>query len=242
MKTLVIEDEKKVSRFLKLGLEGESHTVDTAYDGESGEKYALTGNYDVIVLDLMLPKKSGIEVLKSIRSKGISTPVLILTAKGGVEDKVEGLDKGADDYLVKPFAFAEFMARVRSLGRRSVEKVTLLKVADLELDTITRKARRDGKEIELTNREFKLLEYFIRNINRVLTRTIISEHIWEYDFDTGTNIVEVYVNKLRNKIDSQSEKKLIHTIRGAGYMMSTEGVSARPEADAPLAHSGGKVD
>lgn len=220
---LVIEDEKKVSRFLKLGLEGEGHMVDMAYDGETGEKFTFSGKYDVIVLDLMLPKKSGIEVLKSIRSKGISTPVLILTAKGSLEDKVEGLDKGADDYLVKPFAFAEFMARVRSLGRRSgIEKITTLKVADLELDTITRKARRDGREIELTNREFALLEYFIRNINRVLTRTVISEHIWEYDFDTGTNIVEVYVNKLRNKIDSQSETKLIHTIRGAGYMMKTE--------------------
>ncbi len=233
MKTLVIEDEKKVARFLKLGLEGEGHTVDTAYDGETGEKFALTGKYDVIVLDLMLPKKSGIEVLKSIRSKGISTPVLILTAKGSLEDKVDGLDKGGDDYLVKPFAFAEFMARVRSLGRRrSIEKATVLKIADLDLDTITRKARRDGREIELTNREFALLEYFVRNVNRVLTRTVISEHIWEYDFDTGTNIVEVYVNKLRNKIDSQSEMKLIHTIRGAGYMMSTE--SGNP--------SGGKMD
>ena len=132
MKTLVIEDEKKVARFLKLGLEGEGHTVDTAYDGETGEKFALTGKYDVIVLDLMLPKKSGIEVLKSIRSKGISTPVLILTAKGSLEDKVDGLDKGGDDYLVKPFAFAEFMARVRSLGRRrSIEKATVLKIADL---------------------------------------------------------------------------------------------------------------
>jgi DNA-binding response OmpR family regulator len=223
MNTLIIEDEKKVSRFLKLGLEGEKHIVDAAYDGEAGEKFALTGKYDVIVLDLMLPKKSGIEVLKSIRSKGISTPVLILTAKGNLEDKVEGLDKGADDYLVKPFAFAEFMARIRSLGRRSgIEKSTLLRVADLELDTISRKARRDGREIELTNREFALLEYFIRNINRILTRTVISEHIWEYDFDTGTNIVEVYVNKLRNKIDSQSETKLIHTIRGAGYMMKVD--------------------
>jgi DNA-binding response OmpR family regulator len=233
MKTLVIEDEKKVSRLLKLSLEGENHAVDTAYDGESGEKSALTGKYDVIVLDLMLPKKSGIEVLKSLRSKGISTPVLILTAKGNLEDKVEGLDNGADDYLVKPFALAEFMARVRSLGRRSgAEKTTLLRTADLELDTISRKARRGGREIELTNREFALLEYFIRNVNRVLTRTVISEHIWEYDFDTGTNIVEVYVNKLRNKIDSQSERKLIHTIRGAGYMMSAGG-----ESD-----SGGKVD
>jgi len=222
MKTLVIEDEKKVSRLLKLSLEGENHAVDTAYDGESGEKSALTGKYDVIVLDLMLPKKSGIEVLKSLRSKGISTPVLILTAKGNLEDKVEGLDNGADDYLVKPFALAEFMARVRSLGRRSgAEKTTLLRTADLELDTISRKARRGGREIELTNREFALLEYFIRNVNRVLTRTVISEHIWE-----------VYVNKLRNKIDSQSERKLIHTIRGAGYMMSAGG-----ESD-----SGGKVD
>ena len=223
MTILVIEDEKKVSRFLKLGLEGEGHSVEVANDGEMGERLALANKYDVIVLDIMLPKKSGIEILNSIRSKGVSTPVLILTAKGSLEDKVDGLDKGADDYLVKPFAFAEFMARIRSLGRRrGIETLTLLKAADLELDTISRKARRGGKDIELTNREFALLEYFIRNANRILTRTVISEHIWEYDFDTGTNIVEVYVNKLRNKVDSQSEKKLIHTIRGAGYMMKVD--------------------
>ena len=223
MKILVVEDEKKVARFLKLGLEAENHKVDIAYDGENGEKMALSEEYDVIVLDIMLPKKNGIEVLKSLRANGASTPILILTAKGSLEDKVEGLDKGADDYLVKPFAFAEFIARLRSLGRRSsVEKSTTLKVADLELDTLTRKAKRGGREIELTNREFALLEYFVRNVNRVLTRTVISEHIWEYNFDTGTNIVEVYVNKLRNKIDSQSEKKLIHTVRGAGYMMKID--------------------
>ncbi|MCL4539114.1 MAG: response regulator [Bacteroidetes bacterium] len=223
MKILIVEDEKKVGRFLKLGLEEEGHTVSNAYDGEKGENLALSEKHDVIVLDIMLPKKNGIEVLKSIRSNGISTPVLILTAKGSLEDKVEGLDEGADDYLVKPFAFAEFIARVRSLGRRSgAEKTTTLKVADLELDTLTRKARRGGKEIELTNREYALLEYFVRNVNRVLTRTVISEHIWEYNFDTGTNIVEVYVNKLRNKIDADAETKLIHTIRGTGYMMKLE--------------------
>ncbi len=223
MKILIVEDEKKVGRFLKLGLEEEGHTVSNAYDGEKGENLALSEKHDVIVLDIMLPKKNGIEVLKSIRSNGISTPVLILTAKGSLADKVEGLDEGADDYLVKPFAFAEFIARVRSLGRRSgAEKTTTLKVADLELDTLTRKARRGGKEIELTNREYALLEYFVRNVNRVLTRTAISEHIWEYNFDTGTNIVEVYVNKLRNKIDADAETKLIHTIRGMGYMMKLE--------------------
>ncbi len=223
MKILVVEDEKKVARFLKLGLEAEDHQVDNAYDGEAGERMALSGQYDVIVLDIMLPKKNGIEVLRSIRSSGSATPVLILTAKGSLEDKVEGLDKGADDYLVKPFAFAEFIARVHSLGRRiGAKKSMTLKVADLELDTLTRKAKRGGKEIELTNREYALLEYFVRNVNRVLTRTVISEHIWEYNFDTGTNIVEVYVNKLRNKIDSDSEKKLIHTVRGAGYMMKID--------------------
>jgi DNA-binding response OmpR family regulator len=223
MKILVIEDEKKVARFLRLGLEAENHHVENAYDGETGEKLGLSKEYDVIVLDIMLPKKNGIEVLKSIRATGNTTPVLILTAKGSLEDKVEGLDEGADDYLVKPFAFAEFIARVRSLGRRSVvEKSTTLKLADLELDTLTRKAKRSGKEIELTNREYALLEYFVRNANRVLTRTVISEHIWEYNFDTGTNIVEVYVNKLRNKIDSGFDKKLIRTVRGAGYMMKIE--------------------
>ncbi len=223
MKILVIEDEKKVARFLKLGLEAEGHTVDCAYDGEKGEGLAVSEKYDVIVLDIMLPKKNGIEVLKSIRNNGLTTPVLILTAKGTLEDKVEGLDKGADDYLVKPFAFAEFIARVRSLGRRSgSEKAATLRVGDLELDPLTRKARRGGREIELTNREYALLEFFVRNVNRLLTRTVISEHIWEYNFDTGTNIVEVYVNKLRNKIDAGAEKKLIHTVRGAGYMMKID--------------------
>lgn len=223
MRILVIEDEKKVARFLKLGLEAEDHEVDSAYDGEAGERMAMATEYDVIVLDIMLPKKNGIEVLKTIRGSGRTTPVLILTAKGSLEDKVEGLDEGADDYLVKPFAFAEFIARVRSLGRRGgSEKATVLKVADLELDPITRKAKRAGREIELTNREYALLEYFVRNVNRVLTRTVISEHIWEYNFDTGTNIVEVYVNKLRNKIDSGFDMKLIHTVRGAGYMMKAD--------------------
>lgn len=223
MNILVIEDEKKVARFLKLGLESEGHTVDNAYDGEKGESLAMSDKYDVVVLDIMLPKKNGIDVLKSIRNNGLTTPVLILTAKGNLEDKVEGLDEGADDYLVKPFAFAEFIARVRSLGRRSgSEKTSTLRAADLELDPLTRKARRGGREIELTNREYALLEYFVRNINRLLTRTAISEHIWEYNFDTGTNIVEVYVNKLRNKIDAGTEKKLIHTVRGAGYMMKID--------------------
>ncbi len=220
MRILVVEDEKKVARFLKAGLEGEGHFVETAGDGETGEEAAFAGEFDVIVLDLMLPRKNGIDVLKSLRSSGKSTPVLILTARGALEEKVEGLDAGADDYLVKPFAFEELIARIRSLGRRGgSDKSTILKVADLELDTMSRKAKRSGKEIELTNREYALLEYFVRNANRVLTRTIISEHIWEYDFDTGTNIVEVYVNHLRNKVDSGFDQKLIHTVRGAGYMM-----------------------
>lgn len=223
MRILIIEDEKKVARFLKIGLQEENHIVDTAYDGITGEQMALSGEYDVIILDLMLPKKDGMDVLRDIRNAGKTIPVLVLTAKGSLEDKVEGLDSGADDYLVKPFAFQELVARLRSLSRRSSrEKPTLLKFEDLELDTITRKAKRGNRDIELTNREFALLEYFMRNVNRVLTRTIISEHIWEYNFDTGTNIVEVYVNKLRNKIDTDSEKKLIHTVRGAGYIMKSE--------------------
>jgi heavy metal response regulator len=223
MRILIIEDEKKVARFLKIGLQGEKHIVDIAYDGISGEQMAFSGKYDVIILDLMLPKKDGMEILKNIRNAGKTIPILVLTAKGSLEDKVEGLDSGADDYLVKPFAFQELLARLRSLGRRSSrEKPTLLRFEDLELDTISRKARRGNREIELTNREFALLEYFMRNVNHILTRTIISEHIWEYNFDTGTNIVEVYVNKLRNKIDTESEKKLIHTVRGAGYIMKSE--------------------
>lgn len=223
MKILVVEDEKKVSRFLQQGLEEEHYTVDVAGDGEQGALLATTGVYDLIILDILLPKKDGIVILKEIRGKNIATPVLMLTAKSSTENKVEGLDSGADDYLTKPFSFSELLARVRSLLRRGAsEKSTLLKVADLQLDTVAHKAKRGERVIELTAREYALLEYFVRNVNRVLTRTVISEHIWNYNFDTGTNVVDVYINHLRSKIDEGFETKLLHTVRGVGYVLKDE--------------------
>jgi len=223
MKILVVEDEKKVAKILRQGLEEEQFTVDVATDGQQGEALAVANHYDLIVLDILLPKKDGIEVLTDLRAQGVKTPVLLLTAKSSTEDKVEGLDRGADDYLTKPFAFEELIARVRSLLRRgAADAVTVLKFADLQLDIVARKALRGEKVIELTGKEYALLEYFIRNSNRVLTRTVISEHIWHYNFDTGTNVVDVYINHLRSKIDDGFDKKLLHTVRGIGYVLKDE--------------------
>jgi heavy metal response regulator len=220
MRILVVEDEKKVARFIEQGLEEEHYSVDVAHDGQKGAVMAETQTYDLIILDVMLPIMNGLEITRRLRDSKLTTPILMLTAKTTTEDKVAGLDSGADDYLTKPFAFAELLARVRSLLRRgSLEKSTLLACADLELDTITHKARRGGKQIDLTAKEYALLEYFLRNKDRVLSRTIISEHIWDYNFDTGTNLIDVYVNHLRNKIDSTFEKRLIHTVRGVGYVL-----------------------
>lgn len=224
MRVLVVEDEKKVARFIQQGLEEEHYAVDVAHDGERGLQMAEAENYDLLILDVMLPKMNGIELVKALRAKPKTTPVLLLTAKTATEDKVAGLDSGADDYLTKPFAFEELLARVRSLLRRgSFEKSIILKVADLELDTVKHKAKRGGKTIELTAKEYSLLEYLMRNKDRVLSRTIISEHIWDYNFDTGTNIIDVYVNHLRNKVDEGFEPKLIHTVRGVGYVMKEGG-------------------
>jgi heavy metal response regulator len=220
MKILVVEDEKKVGAFIKKGLEEDRYSVEVAFDGDKGEELASQGSFDLIILDILMPKKDGLTMLKELRAKHITTPVLMITAKGSVEDKVKGLDTGADDYLVKPFAIAELLARVRSLLRRGgPEKSTALIVADLTLDLVSHKATRGENLIELTGKEYTLLEYFMRNTNKVLSRTIISEHIWNYNFDTGTNIIDVYINHLRNKIDGEFEKKLIHTVRGVGYMM-----------------------
>ncbi|MBI1806624.1 MAG: heavy metal response regulator transcription factor [Ignavibacteria bacterium] len=223
MKILVVEDEQKVAKFLQQGLEEEHYAVKVASDGEQGTVSATTETFDLIILDIFLPKRDGISLLKEIRSKQITTPVLMLTAKSSVDNKIEGLDSGADDYLTKPFAFAELLARVRALLRRGgVEKSTMLKVADLQLDTVAHKAKRGEKLIELTGKEYALLEYFMRNVNRVLTRTIISEHIWNYNFDTGTNVVDVYINHLRSKVDDGFEKKLLQTVRGVGYVLKDE--------------------
>jgi heavy metal response regulator len=220
MRILVIEDEKKVANFIRKGLEEEHYAVDNAYDGESGLYLTEVNEYDLIVLDLMIPKIDGLEVLKRIRGNRNNVPILVLTAKDSVEDIVKGLDAGCDDYLTKPFEFLEFLARIRALLRREkLDKEPILKIGDLTLSLITHKVMRKGKEIELTAKEYSLLEYFMRNPDKVLTRTMISEHVWDYHFDSVTNVIDVYVNYLRRKIDREFEPKLIHTIRGVGYIM-----------------------
>jgi len=216
---LLVEDEKKVSKFIKQGLEGEGFIVDTAFNGEEGLTKALEGGFNLVILDVMLPKMDGFEVLEKIRTNKITTPVLMLTAKDTLSDKVTGLNLGADDYLTKPFAFEELLARIKSLLRRGELKSTQIKVGDLELDTVRHKAKRNNVEIELTSREYALLEFFMKNKNQTVSRETISEKIWNINFDTGTNVIDVYVNHLRQKIDGNFEKKLIQTVRGAGYVM-----------------------
>ncbi len=220
MRILVVEDEKKVAGFIKKGLEEELYAADIATDGEEGLGLAETENYDLIILDIMLPKIDGLEVLSRLRKKNITTPILLLTAKDSVDDKVNGLNRGADDYLTKPFAFSELLARTRVLLRRGQnEAKTVLQIADLTLDLVKHKVSRNGEEIELTGKEYSLLEYFMRSPGKVLTRTMIAEHVWDYNFDTFTNVIDVYVNHLRKKIDKNYSKKLIHTLRGVGYVM-----------------------
>ncbi len=222
MRILIIEDERRVFQFLKKGLQEESFVVDVATDGEQGSLLARTEDYDVIILDVMLPKKNGFEVLKEIKQARVTTPILVLSAKGDVENRVEGLNLGADDYLPKPFAFSEVLARVRSLIRRQSvddERSSILKLADLQMDVLTREVSRCGKGIALTNKEFQLLEYLLRNRGRVLSRVILTEHIWDMNFDSDTNLVDVVINRLRRKIDDGFSAPLIHTVRGAGYVL-----------------------
>ncbi|HWA07557.1 MAG TPA: response regulator transcription factor [Ignavibacteria bacterium] len=223
MRILVIEDEKKVSDFIKKGLEEQAYVVDTAPDGTEGERLAGYNEYDTIVLDVLLPKQDGWQTCRNIRQNGVKTPILMLTSLGETEDKVKGLDLGADDYLTKPFAFDEFLARIRALIRRSGSgETTHFTLADLELDLLERKAMRAGKEIQLTQKEFALLEYLLRNKKKVMTRTQISEHVWGIDFDTGSNVVDSYIKMLRKKIDKDFSPQLIHTIVGVGYVMREE--------------------
>ncbi len=223
MRILLVEDDRKVASFIRKGLTEEGYAVDVIHDGENGLAMGLDRLHDIIVLDVMLPQKPGFQVLRELRQAKVTTPVLLLTARDAVEDKVQGLDAGADDYLTKPFAFAELLARVRALLRRAKAAQTpVLQVADLTLDPAARTVKRGQEAIPLTNREFALLEYFLRNPGRVLTRTMIAEHIWDYSFDAGTNVIDVYVNYLRKKIDAGRESKLIHTVRGVGYVLKTE--------------------
>ena len=219
MRILIVEDEKKVAGFIKKGLEEELYAVDVSHDGEEGLAMAVDNPYDLIVLDIMLPKLGGLEILSQLRSKKINIPIILLTAKDSIEDKVAGLNGGADDYLTKPFAFSELLARVRSLLRRGTDAKTVLQVADLTLDLVRHKVRRSSESIDLTGKEYSLLEYFMRNPGKVLTRTMIAEHVWDYNFDTFTNVIDVYVNHLRKKIDKNFTKKLLHTLRGVGYVM-----------------------
>jgi heavy metal response regulator len=220
MRILVVEDEKKVASFIQRGMEGEGFEVDVAADGESGVEMGAHGSYDLILMDIMLPKMDGLEAIKALREKGVDAPVLCLTARDTVEDIVAGLDSGSDDYLTKPFAFAELLARVRALVRRgSQERGAEITYADLRLDPVAHKVWRSDKEIELTAKEYALLEYFMRNPETTLTRTMIAEHVWDYTFDSFTNIIDVYVNYLRKKIDRDFPGKLIHTVRGIGYVL-----------------------
>lgn len=224
MRILIVEDEPGVAQFIRQGLTEAGHAVDVARDGREGLAYALSADYDAIVLDIMLPKMNGLEVLRELRNQRVKTPVLLLTARDGVDDRVRGLDTGADDYLVKPFAFPELLARIRALLRRPpLQAGTVLVMADLEMDTATRDVRRAGKTIELSPREFSLLELLLRHPNQVLTRTQIVEHVWNFNFYSDTNVVDVYVGYLRRKIDHAFTPPLIHTIRGIGYRLSAEG-------------------
>ena len=220
MKILVVEDDRTVGQYVKRGLEEQRYHADLVDDGMEGLRLASGGRYDLIVLDLRLPEMNGLEVLRTLRDRGNTTPVLVLTAQDAVDFKVQALRSGADDYVTKPFAFEELLARVEALGRRPKEiRTPLLRVGDLELDMATREVRRAGERIELTPKEYTVLEYLMRHAGRVMSRTLITEYAWDYHFDPGTNIVDVVINRLRKKIDSGSEKKLLHTVRGVGYVI-----------------------
>jgi len=220
MRVLVVEDEKKTASFIRKALQAEGFAADVCHHGGEAILLAAGTPFDAIVLDIMLPGRDGLSVLRQLREQQIRTPVLLLSARGQVDERVEGLNAGADDYLPKPFALAELIARVRSLGRRGGEsKSVVLRVADLLLDTVTRRAERRGVSFELTTREYRLLEYLMRSQGRICARMAIMEKVWDYDFDPGTNLVDVYVKLLREKLDDAFDHKLLHTVRGVGYMM-----------------------
>ena len=220
VRILVVEDEHKLAGVLKRGLQEHGYAVDVAHDGENGFSFAEMGEHDLIILDIMLPSLDGFEIARGLRARRIKTPILMLTARDAVDDRVRGLDSGADDYLIKPFAFRELVARGRALLRRDeLVKDPVLRVADLEVDTISHEVRRNGQMILLTSKEYAVLEYLVRDANRVLTRTQIAEHVWDYDFAAMSNVVDVYIRYLRRKLDDGFEPKLLHTIRGTGYQL-----------------------
>ena len=224
MRILLVEDDTGASRFIRKGLQEKGYAIDVAFDGEEGLHCATLQAYDLIILDIMLPEMSGFEVLKGIRKKGILTPVIFLTARDEKEDVVHGLELGADDYLIKPFSFSELLARIKAVLRRGQKDLELSKltVADLSLNLINRTAIRGDKVIELSSKEFRLLEYLMQNADQILTRTMILDQVWGYDFDPSTNIIDVHINRLRNKIDKDFPHKLIHTIKGVGYVLTDE--------------------
>lgn len=224
MRVLIVEDERKISAYVKRGLEEQGYAVDAAYTGTEALDFADAAPYDLILLDILLPEMDGLAVCRELRQRDNRTPVLMLTARDAIDERVAGLDAGADDYLVKPFALKELLARLRALTRRSadVPKSPVLQIADLTLDTLTRRVKRDNKTIELAAKEYAVLECLLREPERVLTRTQIAEHVWNYDVFNQSNIVDVYIKNLRRKIDDGFEVKLIHTVRGAGYRLSVE--------------------
>lgn len=220
MRVLIVEDEKALAQILKKGLEENAFTVDLCFDGEEGLYMIETYPYDAVVLDVMLPNMDGLTILNKLRAKNINVPVLMLTAKGAIEDRIKGLNIGADDYMAKPFDFSELVARVRAIVRRSKGKPDpVIAIDDLTIDTNSRSVKRAGKEIKLSAKEYNLLEYLALNKNRVVSRTELTEHIYESDFDLDSNIIDVYINYLRNKIDKGFEKHIIQTVRGAGYIL-----------------------
>ena len=223
MRVLVVEDEHKTASFIRKALQAEGHVVDVLHDGSEALLAAANTPFDVIVLDIMLPGRDGLSVVRQMRERRITVPVLLLSARGEVGERIEGLDAGADDYLPKPFALEEVLARVRALGRRQSEaKTPVLRIADLTLDSVTRKVKRGGTPIDLAPREYLLLEFLMRSAGRICGRMAIVEKVWDYDFDSGTNVIDVYVNYLRRKIDSGFDRKLIHTVRGVGYILKAE--------------------
>jgi two-component system copper resistance phosphate regulon response regulator CusR len=221
MRILVVEDDVKVAEFVRRGLSEEGYAVDVLNDGSEAGDQAAAFDYDAVVLDMMLPKQSGFQVLRTIRARKASLPVVILTARDSVQDRIAGLDAGADDYMAKPFALAELSARLRALLRRGAPRATNLRVGDLEIDTIRRSVTRGGKPIDLKPKEYALLEFLMKHADRPVTRSLIIEHVWDIHFDSVSNVVEVYINALRNKID-RGQTPLIHTIRGVGYMLSAK--------------------